>query len=210
MIHRWLSIIVIPAALLIFGVSGASGQVPSDCQLPADTVAGIRQMMTAIDNAMFFELWTSEEIACACIDIYYNDPPDADFHDRVVLGAVALLGKTGDPRAVPVLIDAIDTHGPQALYALGNFPTVDALNALTANVRNDDFGLRENAAEGLRHMPAPSDIPDGWQEALEAAIQEVSDWLPNETDPDFRGYFNDALDNLTQLLDQAKSSATTN
>jgi hypothetical protein len=191
--------------------SSAPAQVPTDCQVDSATVAGVRQMLTAPDNGIFFENWTSEEIACSCIQLYYNDPATAEFHDRVIVGAVVLLGKTEDKRAVPVLIDAIGSYGPQALYALGNFPTVEALNALAANVKNDDDESRENAAEGLRHMPPPNPdaIPDGWSDALKAAIKAVEDWLPNEKEPTFKEYFQDAEQNLNNLLTTATSASGT-
>ena len=207
--HRLLSILTIGFALAVAMIAAASAQVPDNCQLSPNTIADIRQMLTAPDNGLF-DKWTTEEQACACIWLYYNDPPDADFHRRVILGAIVLLGKTGDSRAVPVLIDAIPNYGPQALYALANFPTVDALNALTANVTNPDDESRENAAEGLRNMvpPNPSYIPDGWSDALQAAIKAVDDWLPNEKEPTFRDYFTDAENHLTDLLSQVTTAGT--
>jgi HEAT repeat protein len=163
-------------------------------------------MLSAPDNQVFFDLWSVDEITCACIELYYNDPPTADFHNHVIRGAVVLLGETGDPRAVPVLIDAIDTHGPQALYALGNYSTVEALNALVDNIRNDDPSNRENAAEGLRRMQAPSDgIPDGWVQALETAADKVGEWMAIEPDSSLKGYFVDAHTKLKKLLEQARA-----
>jgi len=210
--HRLLTIVSIFLGLMLTMASTAAAQGVTPCQVSDETVAAIRQMLTAPDNGIFFDIWTREEIACACIELYYDDPQDAPFHDRVIAGAIVLLGKTEDPRAVAVLIDAIDSHGPQALYALGNFPTVEALNALVANVRNDDPESRENAAEGLRHMPAPPDnaIPDGWVDALKAAIDEVGDWMMIEPEPTFKDYFLDAHYNLTQLLAQAQSATAPN
>jgi hypothetical protein len=177
-------------------------QVPPDCEISDDVLQGIRQMLTAEDNGLFFEIWSNEDIACACIELYYNDPPDAFLHDRVITGAVVLLGMTGDPRAVPVLIDAIDTHPPQALYNLGNFPTVNALNALTAHVRDENPEARENAAEGLRMMGAPpeGEMEDGWLDALISARDEVGDWMLIEPEADFRDYFIDAYTNLEHLI----------
>lgn len=203
------SIVTVSVLILLASVSTARAQVPADCRIGADTVAGIRQMLTAEDNGLFFEIWTSEELACACIEIYYNDPPDAFMHDRVVTGAVVLLGQTGDPRAVPVLIDAIDTHPAQALYNLSNFPTVDALNALVAHIRDENDEARENAAEGLRNMRVPSsdEIEEGWGDALEAALDEVGDWMIEEPVPDIRDYFLDDHANLESLLEAATAAA---
>ena len=208
--HRSFQILATALGLLLITISTSTAQVPSDCTVSSDTVARIRQMLTAPDNATFFDLWSTQDIACACIDIYYNDPPSAMFHNQVVRGAIVLLGQTADPRAVPVLIDAIDTHGPQALYALGNFPTVEALKALTANVRNEDDESRENSAEGLRRMSPPKagEIPDGWSAALKAAIKEVEAWLPKEKEPTFLDYLKDARENLKKLLTQAASAGT--
>jgi len=207
--HRMFSALGLIFGLLLTAGLSAGAQVPDDCRISAETLAGIRLMLTAEDSGIFFEIWTHEEIACACIDLYYNDPSDAGFHDRVITGAVVLLGMTEDPRAVPVLIDAIDTHPPQALYALGNFPTVEALNALVAHVCDENPEARENAAEGLRRMPpSPSDaIPDGWQEALAAAIDEVDAWLPHENEADFILYFYDARSNLSELLEAATAGS---
>jgi len=192
-------------------ISPAGAQVPPDCEIGDDVLQGIRQMLTAPDNGVFFEIWTNEEIACACIELYYNDPPDAFLHDRVITGAVVLLGMTGDPRAVPVLIDAIDTHPPQALYNLGSFPTVDALNALRAHVRDENPEARENAAEGLRMMAAPSEgeIEDGWLDALIAARDEVGEWMLIEPEADFRDYFIDAYTNLERLIASATAASGT-
>jgi len=206
--QRFFIILGILIGVLGLSFTSSMAQVPSDCQVSSDVVAEIRQMLTAIDNQIY-ELWTPDEIACACIEIYYNDPPTADFHEQVVRSAIILLGKTGDKRAVPVLIDAIETHAPQALYALGNFPTVEALEALTANIRNEDPEARENAAEGLRRMPSPGkEIPEGWTQALKKAINEINEWLKIEDEPTFIEYFRDARANLTELLEKATVSQT--
>ncbi len=199
-------ILTITATVFLLLSGPAVASVPDDCELPDDTMADIRLLLTAEDNGPFFELWTHEELACAAIDIYYNDPEDAGYHDRVVAGAVVLLGMTEDPRAVPVLIDAIDTHAPQALYALGNFPTVESLHALVSHIQDADVSARENAAEGLRRMwsPQPDAMPDGWSEALEEAIEEVETWIEEEPEWDVVEYFEDALENLEELLESAE------
>lgn len=206
--YRPLPIFTLILGLLILLTAPAAAQAPEDCEISPDTLAGIRQMLTAEDNGVFFELWTPEEIACACIEIYYNDPQDAGFHDRVVAGAVVLLGMTEDARAVPVLIDAINTHPAQALYALGAFPRVESLSALVGHIRDDDPSARENAAEGLRRMqPPPSDdIQEGWKHALESALDDVADWMVKEPEPDIAEYFLDAHHNLSQLLAKASVS----
>jgi hypothetical protein len=208
--YRPLTISAFALGLFIIMATSAIAQVPSDCNVSANTVARIRQMLTAPDNAVFFDLWSTQDIACACIELYYNDPADAMFHYQVIRGALVNLGKTADPRAVPVLIDAIDTYGPQALYALGNFPTVEALDALAANITNKDDESRENAAEGLRHMvpPPAGNIPDGWTASIKAAIKAVDAWLPKEKEPTFRDYFNDARKHLKELLSKATSAGT--
>jgi hypothetical protein len=208
MIYQRTYRLFLPVLLILGFAVTVLAQVPSDCAVSDDVYYGIRRMLTAYDNGTFFEIWTPEEIACACIEIYYNDPVDADFHDAVITGAVALLGKTNDRRAVPVLIDAINTHPAQALFNLGNFPTVDAINALTAHVRDENPEARENAAEGLRHMRAPSvsEMEDGWATALESAIDEVGDWMLVEDEPTFREYFLDAYSNLQNLIESSKAT----
>jgi HEAT repeat protein len=185
-------------------------QVPSDCDVSAGVKADIRQMFTAEDNGMFWEIWSHDDIVCTCIDLFYNDPADAFLHERVVAGAVALLGQSEDPRAVPILIDAIDTYPSQALYNLGNFSTVEALNALTANVRNEDVEARDNCAEGLRMMKSPDGpvFETGWVDALHAAIDEVSAWITEEPELDIRDYYVDAFINLGQLLVTANASVS--
>ena len=204
--RRLLSITVLILTIGVGGFINGNVRAAADSQISSDKLAAIRQMLTAPDNGVFFELWSVDDIVQACIELYYNDPPTAEYHNRVVNGAVILLGETGDPRAVPVLIDAINTHGPQALYALGNFPTVEALNALVDNVRNDDPSNRENAAEGLRRMQAPSDgIPDGWVQALENAVEKVGEWVPLEPDASLIDYFADAHTNVKKLLEQARA-----
>jgi hypothetical protein len=197
--------ILISMVLLTISIQPVRSQVPEGCDVSAGVKADIRQMLTAEDNGVFWGIWSDNDIVCACIDIYYNDPEDAFLHDRVVAGAVVLLGQSGDPRAVPVLIDAIETHPAQALYNLGNFSTVEALNALAANVGNDDVEARDNCAEGLRRMLSP-DHPseaDGWTEALQAAIDAVDAWIVEEPETDIREYYVDALINLEQLMETA-------
>lgn len=183
----------------------AFADVPPDCNVPAGVKVDIRQMLTAEDNGIFWEIWSIDDIVCTCIDLYYNDPADAFLHDRVVAGAIVLLGQSGDPRAVPVLIDAIATHPSQALYNLGNFSTVEALDALTANVRKDDVEARDNCAEALRMMQSPEGpiFEDGWVDALERALDEVGDWMLVEPEEDIRLYYIDAYINLVQLMDSA-------
>ncbi len=207
--HRGFLILTLTFCFILIPVLPVSANVPDNCDLPDSTLADIRQMLTAEDNAIFFEIWTYDEIFCACVDIYYNDPEDADFHDRVMNGAIVLLGRTEDPHAVPVLIDAIETHGPQALYALGNFRTVESINALVEHISDEDGSNRENAAEGLRNMLPPADKPDGWTEALTNAIDAVSAWIDQEPDWDIAIYFEDALVNLEFLLENAQASAGT-
>jgi HEAT repeat protein len=195
------------ALTIILTAAPAMADIPVDCRISPDTLADIRQMLTAEDNALF-DLWTAEELFCACATIYYTDPEDADFHDRVMNGAVVLLGQCGDPRAVGVLIDAIETHPAQALYALGNYSTPESVNALVAHIRDDDGSARENAAEGLRNMQAPSEIPEGWEAALSDAIAAVDDWIDEEPFYDVKEYFMDAKANLEELLTKAQSASS--
>lgn len=196
--------------ILIFTllIQPGAAQVPGDCETTAGVMVDIRQMLTAEDNGIFFGIWSDDDIVCTSIELYYHDPEDAYRHESVVMGAVVLLGQTGDPRAVPVLIDAIETHPAQALYNLGNFSTVEALNALTANVRNEDFEARDNCAEGLRRMESPMGpvYEDGWVEALEAALEEVSGWITEEPELDIRDYYLDAYINLELLLETASAA----
>lgn len=208
--HRPLSILASIIVLLLSVPTLSAAQVPGNCEISKETLAGIRQMLTAEDNGLFFEIWTPEEIACACIEIYYNEPEETWLHERVVAGAIVLLGMTEDVRAVPVLIDAIETHPAQALYALGAFSTVESLNALVGRMREDDPSARENAAEGLRRMqPPPSDdVPEGWKQALESALGEVAEWMVKEPEPDIAEYFLDAHYNLSQLLAKAVQSSS--
>ncbi|MCX6644815.1 MAG: HEAT repeat domain-containing protein [bacterium] len=188
----------------------AFAQVPSDCDVSAGVKVDIRQMFTAEDNGVFWDIWSHDDIVCTCIDLFYNDPVDAFLHGRVVAGAVVLLGQSEDPRAVPVLIDAIDTYPSQALYNLGNFSTVEALNALTANVRNEDVEARDNCAEALRVMKSPDGpvFETGWVDALQVAIDEVSAWITEEPELDIRDYYVDAFINLGQLLDTATTGVS--
>ncbi|HDS29851.1 MAG TPA: HEAT repeat domain-containing protein [Firmicutes bacterium] len=190
-------------------ITPANANIPDDCNIPQSLIADIRLMLTAEDNQLF-DLWTNEEVFCACAIIYYTDPPDADFHDRVMNSAVIRIGKTGDPRAVAVLIDAIETHPHQALYALGDYRTPEALRALTTRVSDPDGSIRENAAEGLRNMLAPAIIPDGWIDAISDAIAAVDEWLDKEPDWDVKEYFVDAKVNLEDLLKKAQATAGTN
>jgi hypothetical protein len=203
LLYGLLVLLFIPMTLLALPASATE-----DCEVSPDIVAGVRLLLTGEDATGYFDIWSPDEIACACIEIYYNDPEDGNYHDRVVTGAVVLLGQTGDPRAVPVLIDAIDTHPAQALYNLGNFPTVDAVNALAAHVGDENFEARENAAEGLRNMlpPGDEDMEDGWVDALDNAISVVSEWIPDEPEEDIREYFVDALTNLQNLKQSAIST----
>ncbi len=194
--------------LAVFIAMPYPASADTDCDLGDDVLQDIRRMLTAEDNGIFFEIWTPEEIYCACYEIYYNDPVDAFFHDRVVTGSVVLIALTGDERAVPVLIEAIDTHPSQALYNLQHFATVESVEALTANVRNEDFQARENAAEGLRHMIAPGTNEDGWIEVLELARDEVAEWILIEPETDIRDYFLDAHANLEILIDSATALGT--
>lgn len=205
MMTKVIRTILISLAVLGILIQPALADIPEDCDVPAGVKADIRQMLTAEDNAVFWEIWSNDDIVCTCIDLYYNDPVDAFLHDRVVAGAVVVLGLSGDERAIPVLIDAIETHPAQALYNLGNFSTVASLEALTANIRNDNFEARDNCAEGLRRMASPQgpDFEEGWVEALEAAIEEVSAWVDEEPELDIRDYYVDALANLEELLDIA-------
>jgi len=194
-------------ALLLLLIVPSFAQDTGDCEISDAVVANVRLYLTAEDNVPFFDIFTVDEITCACIDLYRNDPVDAPFHDRVIAGAVVLLGQTGDPRAVPTMIDAIETHPSQALYNLGNFSTVDSLNTLVANIRNLDDESRESAAEGLRQLKVPVEIEDGWVTALENAIAEVGDWMTQEPVPDFQLYFIDAYANLQFLLENATSTS---
>lgn len=197
------TLLMITAMLL---VSGAAYSQSISGAATGDPVRDIRLMLTAPDNGMF-EFWSTDEIVNAVIEIYYNDPVDADFHEQVVYGAVVLAGKTGDDRVLDMLIDAIDTHPTAALYALGNFPNVKALNALVGSIRLEDPSARENAAEGLRMMGAPSEIEDvdAWVAALDHGIAELTSWIAVEPEWDVKEYFQDARGNLQLMRQKALS-----
>jgi len=205
-----LTILTILTLTLIALVSPAFATVDIDCELDDGTFQDIRQMFTAEDNGMFFEFWSEEELFCACVEILYHEPTDEWLHERVALGAIVLISQINDPRTIDVLIDKIDAYPAQALYNLHRWPTVDSLNALSENIRNENVEARENAAEGLRLMTAPyGDIENGWVETLEAALEEISAWILLEPEPDVLDYFLDAHANMEILLEGASMEQAT-
>ena len=204
-----LLMIVTTLTLLIINLAPVMAQ-DNPCEISQQVVLEIRQLLTAPDNVPFTDIFSGEVLACAAIEIINDDPVDDEFHERVITGAVVLLGQSGDPRAIPALIDAIDLRPAQALYNLGNFSTVDSLNALVANIRNEDDEARESAAEGLRQLKVPDDPEDGWVDALNNALTEVGDWMTQEPVPDFQLYFIDAYANLQHLHDAATQTVVMN
>lgn len=194
--------------LVLLPIKSATAQEHNEF-VTGDYVSDIRLMLTAPDNNRF-DFWTVDEIIGACTWLYYNDPEDAYKHGQVVAGAVIQLGKTGDPRVIPVLIDAVDTHAPQALYALGGYPTDEVMEVLTANIRNEDVSARDNVAESLRRIVNPDEITDEWTDAVETALAEVESWLIEESDYDIAEYFLDAKINLETLLEDSLNSGVAN
>jgi len=205
------TILTITVTLMIALASPVFAQETFDCDEYLGVFPEIRQMFTAEDNGLYFEIWTEEEIFCACVEILYNEPEDAWLHERAALGAMVIISRTSDERVVDILIDQIDKYPAQALFNLYQWPTVDSVNALAANVGNENFEARENAAEGLRNMVVPfGDVEDGWADALQNAIDEVSEMITLEQDQDILGYFLDAHANLENLLEKAEAASGTN
>lgn len=78
-----------------------------------------------------------------------------------VRGYLALvLGRTGDPAAVPLLVEAVGDADPQtriyALWALGLIGDSSALPALRAALADPDPGLRKTAAFALGEVGDPA------------------------------------------------------
>ena len=53
------------------------------------------------------------------------------------------------------------------------------------------------------------EVEEGWVEALQNALDEVSEWIALEPEPDIQEYFLDAYANLENLLANSSGGSST-
>ncbi|MCX6647319.1 MAG: HEAT repeat domain-containing protein [bacterium] len=173
---------------------------------PAD-VTGVRQMLTAFDN-QDFSIFDEESLITSLVEIIVNDPVDAEYHDRVVRGALAVLGELHAPEAIGLLIDNLDTHTTTCLYWLGTYATTDSIEAIAEYLGNEDPSVRYEAASALGTIPLDEfstgvsgevNVPVEITDAVKAVMELINSRLDVEDDTDVIAALTVAKDHLSEL-----------
>jgi len=144
-------------------------------EIEAD-VDDVRLMLTAPDN-QDFSIFESESLANALVEIIEDDPVDADYHDRVVAGALVVLGEMHPPDTVDVFIGKLDEYTTTCLYWLGTFASPDAVEAIAGYLDNDKPSIRYEAASALGTVPLADIDEENENEELTEALNSATEIL---------------------------------
>jgi len=185
-------------SLVILGLFPAA--TPAEMTADYDSV---RLMLTAPDNQRF-DHWDQESLIKVLVDIVTNDPEDAMYHDRVVSGALKVLGSMNVPEAIPLLINNLDTYTTTCLFWLGTYADPDAVSAIVGYLGDDDPSVRYEAAAALGTIPivetAPGvevDVDEELISEIELAVDALNARLEVETDTAVVEALTGALEHLS-------------
>jgi HEAT repeat protein len=155
--------------------------------VPTD-VNSVRQMLTAFDN-QDFTIFDQDQLVESLIEIIENDPADAPYHDRVVGGALAVLGELRAEGAVDLLIEHLDSYTTTCLYWLGTYATSESILAIVEYLGSDDPSVRYEAAAALSTIPLDGltpgtvEIEEDLLDAVNEAVEMINSRLEVEEDP---------------------------
>jgi HEAT repeat protein len=153
-------------------------------------IQSVRLMLTAPDN-QDFSIFETESLVDALVEIIENDPPDADYHERVVASALIVLGDMHLPETVDVFIGNLDEYTTTCLYWLGTFASAEAVEAITGYLDDDDPSVRYEAASALATVPMPE--TDSEDENLAGALTGASEVIRTRLEVEEDGSVREAL-----------------
>lgn len=154
--------------------------------VPTD-VNSVRLMLTAFDN-QDFTIFDEEQLVESLIEIIENDPADAPYHERVVGGALVVLGELRAEGAVDLLIEHLDSYTTTCLYWLGTYAYPESIDAIVEYLGSDDPSVRYEAAAALGTIPLDGLTPgtvgveDDLLDALNEAVGTINSRLEIEDD----------------------------
>jgi len=190
---RRLSLFILTAMLII-----PAFETVAHATIEAD-IQSVRQMLTAPDN-QDFSIFETESLIDALIEVIENDPPDADYHERVVASALIVLGDMHLPETVDVFIGKLDEYTTTCLYWLGTFASADAVDAITGYLDDDDPSVRYEAASALVTTPVietdSENDNEELREALTTASEVIRTRLEIEDDDSVREALLEALEHI--------------
>ena len=171
--------------------------------IPAD-VTGVRQMLTAVDN-QDFSIFDEEYLIDSLVEIIETDPADAPFHERVIRGALAVLGELHAPEAVDLLIENLDDHTTTCLYWLGTYAATESIEAISEYLDDEDESVRYEAASAMGTIPLDDPAigvsvnEEEFASVVQDAIALIDAQLVVEDDVDVIVALTEAREHLSQL-----------
>jgi HEAT repeat protein len=185
-------------ALMILAIAPA--------QLYAGTVdtSEVRQMLTAFDN-QDFSIFEEDGLIDSLIEIIETDPVDAPYHDRVIRGALSVLGELQVPEAVDILIGHLDAYPTTCLYWLGTYATPESIEAIGSYLDNEDASVRYEAANALGTIPLDDigvEVENPDEElitSIDNVLAIINDRLQIEDDSDVADALNAAMEHLSGI-----------
>ena len=171
--------------------------------VPTD-VNSVRQMLTAFDN-QDFTIFDEELLVESLIEIIENDPADAPYHDRVVGGALAVLGELRAEGAEDLLIEHLDSYTTTCLYWLGTYATPESIDAIVEYLGSDNPSVRYEAAAALGTIPLEGltpgavDVEEDLLDAVNEAVGAINSRLEIEDDEDIIEALQLALEHISIL-----------
>lgn len=182
-VDKMKQIILTTIAFLIFSL------IPGNAIAGTTDTADVRFMLTAFDN-QDFSIFEEGSLIESLVEIIETDPIDAPHHDRVIRGALAVLGELHAPEAVDLLIENLDIHTTTCLYWLGTYAEMASIEAIVEYLDDEDASVRYEAAAALGTVPFSDidisviDTGDGILKTVDEALDKIESQLAVEDDGD--------------------------
>jgi hypothetical protein len=126
-------------------------------QAGGDTsIESVRLMCSAPDN-QDFSVFNQEALPGILTEIILHDPPEAEYHERVVVCALKALGAMHVSEAVGVLIEKSSEYPTTCIYWLADYAQPDAVDTIVGFLDDDDPSVRYEAADALSRLKPPDD-----------------------------------------------------
>jgi HEAT repeat protein len=157
--------------------------------------------MCSAPDRQDFTVFDQEALPGILIEIILHDPPDAEYHERVVVSAIKALGAMHVDAAVPVLIEKSSEYPTTCIYWLADYAHPDAVDTITGFLDNDDPSVRYEAADALGRLKAPDESTgDEYIFSLTDALMAAVNRKKIEVDPDVLDAFDAAILHLMDII----------
>ena len=188
-----LTIVLLTAIALLLPI--AAVQAVSDT-----SIYTVRQMCSAPDR-QDFTVFDQEALPGILTEIILHDPPDAEYHERVVVSAIKALGAMHVDSAVPVLIEKSDEYPTTCIYWLADYADPDAVDTITGFLDNDDPSVRYEAVDALGRLKDPDETTsDEYIFSLSDALMAAANRKKIEVDTDVLDALDAAILHLMDIV----------